>query len=74
MISSDLNHTSVVYEKEKFLNLKNEIIDYNTKQKGRSFYYECKPTDEKGNWYKCVCVLYASFEGGKEKLKEKIKP
>lgn len=42
------------------------IVNYNNAEKGRSFYYECKPTDPSKNWDKCTCVLYASYKDGKE--------
>lgn len=73
MIEDAAKEVGVKFEKEKFIDLKNQIIEYNTLEKGRSFYYECKPTDEKGLWNKCVCVLFASYENGKEQLKTKIK-
>ncbi|MCX8000255.1 MAG: hypothetical protein N3A69_15095, partial [Leptospiraceae bacterium] len=59
MIGSATRELNINEEKEKLIELKNKIIEYNTAEKGRSFYYECKPTDKEGAWNRCVCVLYA---------------
>jgi len=50
-----------------------EIVEYNTAEKGRSFYYECKPTDAGGKWDSCKCVLYTSYEQGKQGLAARMK-
>ena len=60
-------------ELPSFANVKKETIEYNNAEKGRSFYYECKPTDPQKKWDKCTCLLYASYGGGKEKLAERLK-
>jgi hypothetical protein len=61
------------YEKERFTKVKNETIEYNTAEKGRSFYYECKPTDSQGAWNTCKCVLFASYAGGEDSLGKRMK-
>lgn len=61
------------YEKEKFTKVKNETIEYNTAEKGRSFYFECRPTDPQGSWNKCTCVLFASYPNGRTGLGTRMK-
>jgi hypothetical protein len=39
----------------------------------RSFYYECKPTDQGMRWDSCKCVLYASYPEGKQGLAARMK-
>ena len=41
-----------------------DLIKYNTAEKGRSFYYECVPTDKLKRFDSCKCVLYASYPKG----------
>jgi hypothetical protein len=57
----------------EYESIKKDIIAYNNKVKGRSFYYECIPTDPNKNWDKCSCVLYSSHEKGKVGLLDRWK-
>ncbi len=73
MIEDAAKEIGIAFDKEKWIGLKNKIIEYNTLEKGRSFYYECIPKDEKASWNKCDCVLFASYENGKEQIKQALK-
>jgi len=73
-----LEHTAKLegidnYEKDRYTKVKNEVIEYNTAEKGRSFYYECRPTDPTGSWNKCVCILFASYPSGRKGLGLRLK-
>ncbi|MCB1176255.1 MAG: hypothetical protein KDK36_01635 [Leptospiraceae bacterium] len=58
---------------DDFTNDLKDVVKYNNEVKGRSFYYDCIPTDPGKSWDTCSCVLYASHEKGKEGLKKRLK-
>ena len=49
-----------------------KLIEYNNEEKGRSFFYECKPTDKNKKWDSCTCVLYASYPKGEKGVQNLI--
>ena len=73
MFDKTAKEESVNPSKQEKSQILQEIIEYNTAEKGRSFYYECKPTDQAGKWDSCKCVLYASYEQGKQGLATRMK-
>lgn len=73
MIDKTAKEESIVISKESKAQVLQESIDYNNAEKGRSFYYECKPTDQYGRWDSCKCVLYVSYPEGKQGLATRLK-
>lgn len=73
MIDKTAKEESVALSKSEKGQILQETIDYNNAEKGRSFYYECKPTDAGGKWDSCKCVLYASYAEGKQGLANRMK-
>lgn len=72
MIDKTAKENSISIAKSNKSQILQETIDYNTSEKGRSFYYECKPTDPGGKWDNCKCVLFASYPEGKTGLAERM--
>jgi hypothetical protein len=58
-----------VEEKKKYIE---KLVEYNNEEKGRSFFYECKPTDKLKKWDSCTCVLYASYPNGEKGIQNLI--
>lgn len=50
-----------------------DIVSYNKEAKGRSFYYECYPSDSARAWNSCSCILYASYRNGEDGLAQRMK-
>jgi hypothetical protein len=50
-----------------------KVIEYNTAEKGRSFYYECVATDKLKRFDSCKCVLYTSYPKGEEGVLELLR-
>lgn len=50
-----------------------DVIKFNTSEKGRSFYYECIATDKLKKFDSCKCVLYASYPKGEDGILELLK-
>ena len=73
MLDKTAKEESVQLTKQDKTQILQESVDYNNAEKGRSFYYECKPTDVGGRWDSCKCVLYASYPEGKQGLATRIK-
>lgn len=70
VLKDELSQTKLdATKREKVLT---QLVDYNNAVKGRSFYYECKPTDPQKRWNQCICVLYASYSKGSKGLSELI--
>ncbi|HMV42838.1 MAG TPA: hypothetical protein PKD50_09905, partial [Leptospiraceae bacterium] len=68
MVDKTAKEESISISKELKAQVLQESIEYNNAEKGRSFYYECKPTDPNGRWDSCKCVLYVSYPEGKQGL------
>ncbi len=67
---NELELTNVEIDKKK---TSEELIKYNTSEKGRSFYYECVPTDKLKKYDSCKCVLYASYPNGEKGIIDLLK-
>lgn len=50
-----------------------DLIRYNTAESGRSFYYECVPTDKQKKYNSCKCALYASYPKGEKGILDLLK-
>lgn len=73
MLDKTAKEESINLSKEDKSQVLLESVEYNNAEKGRSFYYECKPTDQGGRWDSCKCVLYASYPDGKQGLAARMK-
>ncbi|MBK8393813.1 MAG: hypothetical protein IPL26_01000 [Leptospiraceae bacterium] len=73
MLDKTATEESITLSKSDKSQILKETIEYNTAEKGRSFYYECKPTDSAGKWDSCKCVLYTSYSQGKQGLSSRMK-
>ena len=73
MLDKTAKEESIALSKQDKTQILQETVEYNTAEKGRSFYYECKPTDQGGKWDSCKCVLYASYPEGKQGLTARMR-
>lgn len=73
MLDKTTKEESITLSKEDKSQILQESVEYNNAEKGRSFYYECKPTDQGMRWDSCKCVLYASYPEGKQGLAARMK-
>jgi hypothetical protein len=73
MLDKTAKEEAVTLSKTDKAQILQESVEYNNAEKGRSFYYECKPTDAGGRWDSCKCVLYASYPEGKQGLAARMK-
>lgn len=73
MLDKTAKEESLTLSKQEKTQILQETVEYNTAEKGRSFYYECKPSDQAGKWDSCKCVLYASYPEGKQGLTARMK-
>lgn len=73
MLDKTAKEESITLSKTEKAQILQETIEYNNAEKGRSFYFECKPTDSENKWNSCKCALYASYLMGKAGLSTRMK-